>query len=285
MIYELREQHVRWIERGLAACDRGTSLSPDLPEVMVARAHRLCPEKVRGSSAACSARHRAQARTAKAHGTFSGAPIPPPAATRRLLPWRSKPLTLTATKFNAYMPYINSLERLGLKKEAAQYREKLIVVLQQQLERVPEDVRARILWPVAAVGQARQPGAPQRGRGHGSIPCVGGGGKQDPRRPYRGPAAFDRGHRQLPAASTLWASRARPGRKTTRNPSGGYPWPGNTAKRPNNSSWTRSTASRGPTWAKSTIPTAAASTARSPAATPCDSPSASAAIRPTRRRT
>ena len=45
--------------------------------------------------------------------------------------------------YNTYMPYINALEWLGLKKEAAQYREKLIVVLQQQLERVPEDVRAR----------------------------------------------------------------------------------------------------------------------------------------------
>jgi Flp pilus assembly protein TadD len=44
-----------------------------------------------------------------------------------------------------YVPYLSALERLGLKKEAAQLREKLTTVLQQQLERVPEDVRARIL--------------------------------------------------------------------------------------------------------------------------------------------
>src|SRR5439155_8955934 len=38
-----------------------------------------------------------------------------------------------------------ALERLGWKKEAEQIRERLIKVLRQQLELVPEDVRARIL--------------------------------------------------------------------------------------------------------------------------------------------
>jgi serine/threonine protein kinase len=37
LIYEIREQNVAWIERGLAACDRAMALAPDLPEAMVAR--------------------------------------------------------------------------------------------------------------------------------------------------------------------------------------------------------------------------------------------------------
>jgi len=38
LIYELREQNQKWIDRGLAACDRATALAPDLPELLVARA-------------------------------------------------------------------------------------------------------------------------------------------------------------------------------------------------------------------------------------------------------
>src|SRR5271157_6273248 len=41
LIYEIREQNPKWIERGLAACGRATALAPDLPEVLVAHA-RLC---------------------------------------------------------------------------------------------------------------------------------------------------------------------------------------------------------------------------------------------------
>ena len=41
LIYEIREQNLKWIERGLAACDRATALAPDQPEVLVARA-RIC---------------------------------------------------------------------------------------------------------------------------------------------------------------------------------------------------------------------------------------------------
>src|SRR5262249_60011921 len=47
--------------------------------------------------------------------------------------------------YNTYIPYLLSLERLGRKKEAERVRERMTVVLRQQLEMVPEDVRARIL--------------------------------------------------------------------------------------------------------------------------------------------
>ena len=47
--------------------------------------------------------------------------------------------------YNTYISYDQSLERLGRKKEAEQVRDRMTKVLRQQLERVPEDVRARIL--------------------------------------------------------------------------------------------------------------------------------------------
>jgi Flp pilus assembly protein TadD len=47
--------------------------------------------------------------------------------------------------YNTYIPYDQSFERLGRKKEAEHVRDRMTKVLREQLERVPEDVRARIL--------------------------------------------------------------------------------------------------------------------------------------------
>jgi tetratricopeptide (TPR) repeat protein len=47
--------------------------------------------------------------------------------------------------YNTYIPFANVLERLGRKKEAEHVRERMSKILRQQLELVPEDVRARIL--------------------------------------------------------------------------------------------------------------------------------------------
>ena len=47
--------------------------------------------------------------------------------------------------YNTYIPYGNALERLARKQEAERLRSRMTGVLRQQLELVPEDVRARIL--------------------------------------------------------------------------------------------------------------------------------------------
>lgn len=47
--------------------------------------------------------------------------------------------------YNTYIPYHQALKRLGREKEAEQIEAQTIKVLRQQLELVPEDVRARIL--------------------------------------------------------------------------------------------------------------------------------------------
>src|SRR5580704_10547173 len=43
--HEWREQHPRWIEKGLAACERGLALQPNLPELLVARARLAFAER------------------------------------------------------------------------------------------------------------------------------------------------------------------------------------------------------------------------------------------------
>jgi non-specific serine/threonine protein kinase len=45
MIFELREQNDRWIERGLAACDRAMALDPNSAEVLAARARLFYAQK------------------------------------------------------------------------------------------------------------------------------------------------------------------------------------------------------------------------------------------------
>ena len=45
MIYQFREENSRWIEKGLAACERATALEPGLAEVLAARAWILSGQK------------------------------------------------------------------------------------------------------------------------------------------------------------------------------------------------------------------------------------------------
>ena len=56
MIYQVREQNPKWVERGLEACDRATALAPDLPEVLVARARIFYAQKKYDESAMAAQR-------------------------------------------------------------------------------------------------------------------------------------------------------------------------------------------------------------------------------------
>jgi serine/threonine protein kinase/Flp pilus assembly protein TadD len=145
LIYELREQNAKWIERGLAACDRATALAPDLPEVLVARARLAYAQKKYDESALLA--QRAIERKPDCEGSWnilgrayfaSGRPEMAAALVERAI-------DANGDDYNTYIPYIGSLEKLGRKKDTEHYRDRMRKVLRQQLEVVPEDVRARIL--------------------------------------------------------------------------------------------------------------------------------------------
>jgi serine/threonine protein kinase/Flp pilus assembly protein TadD len=145
LIYELREQSPKWIERGLAACDRATALAPELPEVLVAHA-RICYAQKKYQEAALLA-WRAIERKPDCEGSWnilgrayfaSGRYEEAGAITERAL-------EANGDDYNTYIPYNQALERLGRKKESEDVRRRMCTVLRQQLELVPEDVRARIL--------------------------------------------------------------------------------------------------------------------------------------------
>ncbi len=153
--YEIREQNQKWIDRGLAACDRATALAPDLPEVLVAHARLFYAQK-KYTEAALMAQ-RASERKPDCDGLWNilGRAFFASSRFEDAAALAERAMECNGDDYNTYIPYHQSLERLGRKKEAEQLRERMTKVLRQQLERVPEDVRARVLLAtnLASCGQ------------------------------------------------------------------------------------------------------------------------------------
>ena len=144
-MYETREQNQRWIERGLAACDRASTLAPDLPEVLVTRARVFYAQK-RYAEAVLLTLHAIE-RKQDCEGSWSilGRAYFESGRFEEAAALAERAIEFNGDDYNTYIPYANALERVGRKKESEQTRERLVKVLRQQLELVPEDVRARIL--------------------------------------------------------------------------------------------------------------------------------------------
>ena len=145
LIFEIREQNQKWIDRGLAACDRATALEPDLPEVLVARA-RIAYAQKKYEEAALLAR-RAIERKADCEGSWNilGRAYFASGHFEEAAALAERAIEANGNDYNIYPPFAMAMERLGRKKEAEHLRELTTKVLRQQLEIVPEDVRARIL--------------------------------------------------------------------------------------------------------------------------------------------
>jgi serine/threonine protein kinase/Flp pilus assembly protein TadD len=145
LIYEIRERNQKWVERGLAACDRATALAPDLPEVLVARA-RICYAQNKYAEAELLTQ-RAIERKPDCEGAWNilGRAYFASGRFEEAAALSARAIECNGDDYNTYIPYRQSLERLGRKREANEIHERMTEVLRQQLERVPEDVRARIL--------------------------------------------------------------------------------------------------------------------------------------------
>jgi len=145
LIYEIHDHQPRWIERGLEACDRALAIDPNLAEALSARARIFYAEKkydeaIRyaklaiGRKADCEGAYTVLART-----YFSSDRLPEGAA---LL---DAALAAAGDDYNVYVPLINTLGKLGRTEDLKVLEARLTKVLENQLEAVPEDVRARIL--------------------------------------------------------------------------------------------------------------------------------------------
>ena len=158
LIYELREQRPEWIARGLAACDRAMALAPDLPEVLVARARLFYSQKKYDESEMMARRAIERKRDSDGSWNILGRALLSQSKYQEASELVEQALEANGDDYNTYVPYGVCLERLGRKKEAEHMRERMNVILRQQLEIVPEDVRARILLAsnLAAIGDAEE---------------------------------------------------------------------------------------------------------------------------------
>jgi serine/threonine protein kinase/Tfp pilus assembly protein PilF len=145
LIYELREQNVDWITRGLSACDRAMALAPDLPEVMVARARLFYAQKKYLEAELMARRAIERKRDCDGSWNILGRALLSQDKFEEAANFAEQALEANGDDYNTYVPYGLSLEHLGRKKEAGGVRDRMNVVLRKQLELVPEDVRARIL--------------------------------------------------------------------------------------------------------------------------------------------
>src|SRR6202046_3742320 len=145
LIYELREQSPKWIERGLAACDRATALAPDLPEVLVAHARLFYAQKKSDEAALLA--HRAIERKPDCDGSWNilGRVYFASGRFEEAAALTERAIEANGDDYNTYIPYGRVLRNLGRQKEADHLTERFIKALRQQLEIVPEDVGARIL--------------------------------------------------------------------------------------------------------------------------------------------
>jgi serine/threonine protein kinase/Flp pilus assembly protein TadD len=153
--FELRDQDTKWIERGEAACNRAIEINPNVAEALVARGriyyalHRY-DEAIDFSIRAiaqkpdCEGVYNVLGRSYFASGRFQEA-----------VDIIEKALAANGDDYNVFVPYINALERLGMHAAIKGYREREMLILERQLEIVPEDVRARILLAAdyASVGR------------------------------------------------------------------------------------------------------------------------------------
>jgi len=144
-VYEIHDHAPRWLEKGLAAVTRALELDPRLPEGLVARA-RLCyaqknyPEAAQVAKQAierrkdCPGAYNVLARAYFASDRWEEA--------AKLV---DSAIEANGDDYNMYIPLDLSLVRLGRPAEASKVRNLMSQVLAQHLEKVPEDVRARVL--------------------------------------------------------------------------------------------------------------------------------------------
>ncbi len=152
MIHGWHDPEPRWIDKGLAACERALKLDPNLAEVLVARGLLFYAQKKYGEAieyarmaierkAGCPGAYNVLARSYFASGRFQEAGA-----------LMERALEANGDDYNLYIPIENALENLGQTEAASKIRQRHTRVLEQQLEMVPENVRARILLASNYVG-------------------------------------------------------------------------------------------------------------------------------------
>jgi serine/threonine protein kinase/Flp pilus assembly protein TadD len=143
--FETHGADPKWIERGEAAYRRALEINPQLAEALVGQARiyyalQKHEEAIHYALQAierkpdCEGVYNVLGRAYFASGRFQEA--------GDLV---ERAIEANGDDYNTYIPYTNALDRLGKNDKARRFREMEVLILERQLETVPEDVRARVL--------------------------------------------------------------------------------------------------------------------------------------------
>ncbi|HEY0701338.1 MAG TPA: protein kinase [Candidatus Acidoferrales bacterium] len=144
-MHEFRNQSPEYVTKGLEASAKAEKLAPDLAEVLSARARIMYAQhhyadaihlalRAVAEQPECEGAHDVLGRAYFSSGRYEEA--------ARLA---ESAMEIVSNDYNALIPLINSLERLGRIADAERLRRREVEVLQDQLQHFPDDVRARIL--------------------------------------------------------------------------------------------------------------------------------------------
>ncbi|HEX9761044.1 MAG TPA: tetratricopeptide repeat protein, partial [Candidatus Acidoferrales bacterium] len=144
-VYEWHEKNERWIERGLASCQRALSLEANLPEALVAKARIFYVQK--NYDQAIPLTLQALALRPDCPGAYSvlGRCYFASSRFEEAVGIVERAMEMNGDDYNTHVPLVTTLEKLGRTEEAKQVRQRWMRAMERQVELVPEDVRARIL--------------------------------------------------------------------------------------------------------------------------------------------
>jgi non-specific serine/threonine protein kinase len=144
-VYEWHEKKEIWVERGMEACEKALKLEPQLAEALVARSRMSYAQK-RYDEAIQFARQAIE-RKADCAGAYNVLARSYFVTDR----WQDvaelaqRAIEANGEDYNMYIPFVSAYDRLGQKESSQEIQRQFVRVLKQQIELVPEDVRARIL--------------------------------------------------------------------------------------------------------------------------------------------
>ena len=139
------EREQRWIDRAVSAAQHATELAPELPEVQICKgwiayANNNVDEAVmraRGAIAVrpdCDGAYYLLGRALFAAGRY-----------QELADIADAASDAAGEDYNVFVPIGNALGALGKQDAFRNLRQRRLLVLEEQLKKVPEDVRARVL--------------------------------------------------------------------------------------------------------------------------------------------
>jgi serine/threonine protein kinase/Tfp pilus assembly protein PilF len=145
MQFELHGRDARWIEKGLAAANRAFELDPQLPEALAARA-RIYHAQQKYDEAIQYARMAIERKSdCESAWDILGRALFSSDRWDEAISLMDRALAAAGDDYNVFIPYVNALGAGGDPAGAIALRERQALVLEQHLDLVPEDVRARIL--------------------------------------------------------------------------------------------------------------------------------------------